>query len=165
MEDRGRVREALGRGPPIELVVEDGFDGAVGPGADLDGPLGGGLDARRAKRACEPNDAETGAIALFGMGSAFQDLLAQGRGRRADFSGVFPDALDRPAGVAPSLRRPCFSLSCVTSSPSAASTSARLVKVRRLSRPSSQRSMIRTACSTFALSRGFLGLAGRMAVR
>ena len=46
-----------------------------------------------------------------------------------------------------------------------ASTSARLVNVRRLSRPSSQRSTIRTACSTFALSRGFLGLAGRMAVR
>jgi hypothetical protein len=35
------------------------------------------------------------------MGSAFQDLLAQGRGRRADLAGVFPDALDRPAGVAP----------------------------------------------------------------
>src|SRR5258708_11937407 len=101
MEDRGRVRGTLGRGPPIELVVEDGFDGAIGPGADLDGALGGGLDARRAERACEPNDAETGAIALFGMGPAFQDLLAQGRGRRADLAGVFPDALDRPAGVAP----------------------------------------------------------------
>jgi probable HAF family extracellular repeat protein len=39
------------------------------------------------------------------------------------------------------------------------------LNVRRLSRPSSQRSTIRTACSTFALSRCFLGLAGRMAVR
>ena len=93
--------------------------------------------------------------------------------------------------------RVCFSLSWVISSPSAASTSAREMKVRRLSRPSSQRSTISTACSTFALgkvnaevaslaqlgscasrrlqrdrvqyeafalSRGFLGLAGRMAV-
>ena len=34
----------------------------------------------------------------------------------------------------------------------------------RLSRPSSHRSTISTACSTFALSRGFLGLAGRMAL-
>ena len=49
MKDRGGVRGALWRGPPIELVVEDGFDGAIGPGADLDGPLGGDLDARRAK--------------------------------------------------------------------------------------------------------------------
>ena len=56
------------------------------------------------------------------------------------------------------------SLSCVMSSASAASTSARLWKIRRLSRPSSQRSTISTACSTFALSRGFLGLAGMMAV-
>ena len=66
--------------------------------------------------------------------------------------------------VTPSLRRPCLSLSWTMSSPSAASTSARRVKIRRLSRPSSQRSTISTACSTFALSRGFLGLAGRMAV-
>src|SRR5271166_3982457 len=35
------------------------------------------------------------------MGPGLRDLLAQGRGRRADLSGVFPDALDRPAGVAP----------------------------------------------------------------
>ena len=37
------VRGAPGRRPPVELVVEDGFDGAVGPGADLDGALGGGF--------------------------------------------------------------------------------------------------------------------------
>src|SRR5271169_3795900 len=60
MEDRGRVRGALGRGPPIELVIEDGFDGAIGPGADLHGPLGSGLDARGAERAGETHDAETG---------------------------------------------------------------------------------------------------------
>src|ERR1700691_2103616 len=100
MEDRGRVRWALWRGPPVELVVEDGFDGAIGPGADLDGPLGGGLDARCAKGTGKTNDAETGAIALLGMRPALEDVLAQRRGRRADLAGVFPDALDRPAGVA-----------------------------------------------------------------
>ena len=94
----------FGRRLPIELVVEDGFDGAVGPGADLDRPLGGGFDARRAVGAGEPDDAETGAIALLGMGPALEDLLAQRRGRRADLAGVFPDALDRPAGVAPVAR-------------------------------------------------------------
>src|SRR6202522_4505727 len=101
MEDRGRVRRALWRGSPVELVVEDGFDGAIGPGADLDGPFGSGLEARHAKGADKPDDAETGAIALLGMGPAFENLLAERRGRRADLAGVFPDALDRPAGVAP----------------------------------------------------------------
>src|SRR6516162_8874608 len=70
VSDRGCVRGAFWRGPSIEFVVEDGFDGAIGPGADLDGPLGSGLDARRAKGADEPDDAETGAIALLGMGRA-----------------------------------------------------------------------------------------------
>jgi hypothetical protein len=88
-------RRAVGRGPPIELVVEDGFDGAVGPGADLDGALGGRLDARGAKGADETDDAETSAIPLLGMGPGLQDLLAKGRGRRADLAGVFPDALER----------------------------------------------------------------------
>ena len=90
MKDRGRLRGAFRRRLPIKLVVEDGFDGAIGPGADLDGPLGGGLDARRAKGTGEPDDAETGAIALFWMGPAFEDLLAERRSRRADLAGVFP---------------------------------------------------------------------------
>src|SRR3974377_373401 len=108
VSDRGRCRGALWRRLPIELVVEDGFDGAIGPGADLDGPVGGGLDARRTKRAGEADDAETGAIALLGMGPALEDLLAERRGRRADLAGVFPDALDRPAGIAPMAGRHVF---------------------------------------------------------
>jgi transposase len=104
MEDRGRVRWALWRGSPIEFVVEDGFDGAICPGADLDGALGGGLEARRAEGAGEANDAETGAVALLGMGPALEDLLAERRRPRADLPGVLPDPLDRPAGVAPVAR-------------------------------------------------------------
>src|SRR6516225_12456665 len=99
MADRRGVRGAPGRRPPIELVVEDGFDGAVGPGSDLDGPLGGRLDAGGAVGAGETHDAEAGAIALLGMGPGLENLLTQRRGRRADLAGVFPDALDRPAGV------------------------------------------------------------------
>jgi hypothetical protein len=101
VSDRGGLRGALWRGGSIELVVENGFDGAVGPGADLDGPFGGGFDARRAKSADEPNNAETGAITLLGMGPSLQDLLAERRRRRADPAGVVSDALDGPAGVAP----------------------------------------------------------------
>ncbi len=97
----GEQRGALWRGPPIEPGVEDGFDGAIGPGADLDSALGSGLDARSAERAGETHDAETGAVALLGMGPGLEDLLAERRGRWADLAGVVPDALDRPAGVAP----------------------------------------------------------------
>ena len=67
MKDRGSVRGALWRGPPIEPGIEDGFDRAIGPGADLDGALGSGLDARGAERADKTHDAETGAVALLGM--------------------------------------------------------------------------------------------------
>ena len=101
MKDRSGLRGALWRGPPIEPGIEDGFDGAIGRGADLDGALGSSLDARGAERAGETHNAETGAITLLGMGPALQDLLAQGRSCRADSSGILPDALDRPAGVAP----------------------------------------------------------------
>src|ERR1700722_12596102 len=101
VKDRSGLRGALWRGPPIEPGIEDGFDGAIGPGADLESALGGGLDARGAERDGETHDAETGAVALLGMGPGLEDLLAERRGRRADLAGVFPDALDRPAGVAP----------------------------------------------------------------
>src|SRR5271166_4730709 len=102
--DRGRIRGAPGRRLPIEPGVEDGFDRAVGPGADLDRPLRGRLDARRAVGAGETDDAEAGAIPLLGMGPGLEDLLAQRRRRLADLAGVLPDALDRPAGVAPVAR-------------------------------------------------------------
>ena len=85
MKDRGGLRGRLWRGPPIEPGVEDGFDGAIGPGADLDGALGGGLDARGAERAGETHDAETSAIPPLGMGPGLQELLAKGRGRRPIF--------------------------------------------------------------------------------
>jgi hypothetical protein len=35
----------LARGTPVEAVVEDGFDRAVGPRADVDGAFGGGFQA------------------------------------------------------------------------------------------------------------------------
>src|ERR1700739_2116319 len=104
MADRSGVRGAPGRRPPIELGVEDGFDGAVGLGANLDRPLRGRLDARGAVRAGEPHDAEAGAIPLLGMRPGLEDLLAERCGCLADRAGVFPDALNRPAGVAPMAR-------------------------------------------------------------
>ena len=58
MLDRLRVRGALGCGAPIEVVVEDGFDRAVGPGADIEGALGGRLQTRGSVRPREPNNAQ-----------------------------------------------------------------------------------------------------------
>ena len=96
VKDRGRLRGAFRRRLPIKLVVEDGFDRAVGPGADFDGALGGGFETCDAEGTGEAEDAQTGAVALLGMRPALQNLLAERRGRRADLAGVFPDALDRP---------------------------------------------------------------------
>ena len=51
MKDRSGLRGALWRGPPIEPGIEDGFDQTtIGRGADLDGALGGSLDAREAPK-------------------------------------------------------------------------------------------------------------------
>ena len=101
VEDRHAVRAARLGGVAIEIVVEDGFDRAVGPRADIERPRRGRLDPLGAERLDQPDDAETGSKALFGMGALVQDQLAQRRGRRADHGGVAPDALDRPVGVAP----------------------------------------------------------------
>ncbi len=99
MLDRLGVRGALGRGAPIEVVVEDGFDRTVGPGADVEGTLGGRLQTRGSVGPREPDDAQTCAKALLGMWARFEDQFAQ-RGRRwPNPRGVFADAIDRPTGV------------------------------------------------------------------
>ncbi len=105
MKDRGRLRGAFLRRLPIELVVEDGFDGAVGLGADLYGALRRRLEALKAVRPCETDDAEAGAVALLGMRPRLQNLLAERRRRRTDLAGVLADALDCPARVASMARR------------------------------------------------------------
>jgi hypothetical protein len=101
MQDRRCVRGALARGTPIEVVVEDGFDRAVGARADVDGALGGSFQTLGAMGAGQPDDAQTGAETLFGMRSLFEDQFAERRRRRADQARVDADALDRPAGVSP----------------------------------------------------------------
>src|SRR5258708_500029 len=84
MKDRRAVRTALLRGVAIEIVVEDGSDRSVGPGADIERPRRGGLDALRTERFDQPYNAETRPEALFGGRSLLQDQLAQRRGPRPD---------------------------------------------------------------------------------
>ena len=76
MEDRVPVRGAFLRGVTIQIVVENGFDRSVGVGADIDGTGSGALNAFVAEDLGEPNDAETGAEALFGMRLALENQLA-----------------------------------------------------------------------------------------
>ena len=95
------------RGTPIEVVVEDGFDRTVGTGADVDGALRCGFQTLGTVGTGQPNNAETGAKALFGMRTLFEDQFAERRRRRSDQARVGADALDRPAGVSPMAGRMC----------------------------------------------------------
>ena len=101
MQDRRCVRGALVRGAPIEMVVEDGLDRAIGARADVDGALGGGFQTLGAVGTGQPNNAQTGAKALFGMRALFEDQFAQRRRRRSDQASVLTNAIDRPTGVSP----------------------------------------------------------------
>src|SRR5947207_3471503 len=99
MKDRAPVRGGLLCGVTIQLVVEDGFDRAVGERADVDGTGCSGLEPLAAERLGEVDDAEAGAEALLGVGPVLEDQRAQGGGCRADRSGVLADAVDGPVGV------------------------------------------------------------------
>src|SRR5271163_2906270 len=89
----------------IELVVEDGAHRAVGQGADLDRPRGGGFEAIGAEWPHQAHDAEAGSEALFGMGPALQDQLAQRSSSWTNRSGLAANALHCPVGITPMARR------------------------------------------------------------
>ena len=76
MEDRYTIGGRPVRRLAIELVVEDRAHRAVGQGADLDRPRGGGFEAMGTEWSHQPHDAEAGAEALLGVGPALQDQLA-----------------------------------------------------------------------------------------
>ena len=105
VEDRHAIGGRPLRRLAIELIVEDGAHRAVGQGADLDGPRGGGFESIGAERPRQPHDAEASAEALFGMGPALQDQIAERGGSWADRSGLAANAFDRPVGVSPMARR------------------------------------------------------------
>ena len=93
------VCAALWRGTPIELVVEEGFERAIGFRADLDGAFGamgpGKGERCRDRLEISPRD-----------GGAHQDLLAQRCSRRLDQARVTPVAPDRRARVSDGRRSP-----------------------------------------------------------
>ena len=89
----------------LELVVEDGFDRAVGQRADLDGASGGGIQPCRTDRAFQLQDAKAGPEPLLGMRPALQDQRAQGADGRPNCGCVAGDSLDGPARMAAMARR------------------------------------------------------------
>src|SRR5829696_8887111 len=99
MEDRHAVGGALLGGVAIEIVVEDGLDRSVGPGADIESPRRGRLDALGAEGFDQTDDAETRPEALFGVRALLKDQLAQGSAGWSDRGGIALNAVDRPVCV------------------------------------------------------------------
>ena len=97
MIDRRAVRGPLRR-PAIEVVPEDGGDRGVGSGADLEGPLTGGLEPFVAMAPGQAQNADGRAEPLFGMGARAHDDVDQGLGIGTDGGGVMADPLRRPGG-------------------------------------------------------------------
>ena len=68
------VREQLalarrpGRRAPVEAVLEDRLDQAVGAGADVETAVAARLQPLDAIMARQPQDADAGSVALFGCG-------------------------------------------------------------------------------------------------
>src|SRR5215469_374466 len=98
--DRCAVRGRLVRGLPIELVIEDGTDGSVGEGVDVNGACGSGFEPIAAERALQAQDAEAGPEALFGMRPTFQNEFTQRSRRRSDAGRIPADTIDGPVGIA-----------------------------------------------------------------
>jgi hypothetical protein len=76
------LRGALGWGLGVELVVEDGFDGAVGSRADVQRPAARGFHPIPTEGVHEPDNPKAGPEPLLGMRAFFQDQRTQGGGRR-----------------------------------------------------------------------------------
>lgn len=61
-------------GEAVEVALEDRFHRPVRDAADPEGPAAGGLEPLGRVPVPEPEQTETGTIALFGVGLALEDL-------------------------------------------------------------------------------------------
>src|SRR3989442_592603 len=154
----GEQRELRrGRRPrePVEAVLEDRVDVAVGAGVDADGAGTGGLEPSGAVAFGEPQDPETGAVALLRGRPGGENGLGQrgGLGARRAWPGGEPRGWPLEGALMVS-----------SSSAMRALRAAREKKRSWRRRARIQRSTISTPTSIFALSRGCAGRAGRMTV-
>src|SRR5882757_10327671 len=97
VDDRRLVRGGYG---PLAIAVglQDRVDRAVGARADLERPATSGFQPLTTVELGEPQVADAGAEALFGVRALPQDDLDQRRGMAADLTGLPPQPLRRPVG-------------------------------------------------------------------
>jgi hypothetical protein len=76
MRDRLPIRVDVLFGMPIEVVIENGFDGPIGVCANVDGAGGSGLKSLVPKGSGEPKDAKASAESLLGVRLMLEDELA-----------------------------------------------------------------------------------------
>ena len=100
MIDRRPVR-GLSRCAALEFVLEDGGDGRIGGGVDLQGSFAGGLQPFRSVGLGEAKDADTGAEALFGVRPVAHDDIDQDLGIGSHRRGPASDARRCPTGITP----------------------------------------------------------------
>ena len=85
----------------MQVVPEYRPDRAVGQAADFERTQAGRLEGVAPMRPGEPDDAEAGTEALFGMRLRSQHQIHQGRGVGPDLLGLPADLCGRHAGVSP----------------------------------------------------------------
>ena len=167
---RGGVRPSA-----IEVGLQDRGDRSVGAGADLEGAGAGRLQPLMSKAGRVPQDTDRGAEALLRMRSLAQNDLDQRRCLRPNLVRPSLDAFRRPVGIAPVAGRHMFAHGRVFAvgrrthvDRDAIAAMEQLDGTRGDPRPQRlariQRVATCTATSTLALSRGFLGRAGTIAV-
>src|SRR4051794_27236716 len=95
------VRHGLRAVSPVEIVAQDRRNRTVATGANIDAALAGCLDAFATPGTHQPQDAEAGPEALFGVRLGMQDLLNQGGRGRADHRRLTHQPCRRPVSVTP----------------------------------------------------------------
>src|SRR5256885_17222028 len=96
----GERRRGRERGEPVEAVLEDRIDVAIGAGLDGAGPGARRFEPLPAVALGQAQDAEARAIALLGMRTVREDLLDQGGRLGADRARPVDEARRRPLQMA-----------------------------------------------------------------
>src|SRR5437899_7565690 len=96
----GERRRGRRRGEPVEAVLEDRVDVAIGAGLDGAGPGARRFEPLQAVALGQAQDAEARAIALLGMRTVREDLLDQGGRLGADRARPVDEARRRPLQMA-----------------------------------------------------------------
>src|SRR5438552_9629935 len=99
--DGWRLRRLAVHIGAIEPMLQSRLDRAVARRADVVAACAGRFDAGRAVAACEPQNTETGAEALFGMRLGLHDRLDERDRGGTDLGGFSPHPARRPFCVAP----------------------------------------------------------------